>query len=111
MSQNMRRFRPDGPAVAGGRIAGYPWNGYPQCAQRREGPFGWKPLPPSGSYGETGWGSVLFGFWPRCSRGLRLSGHWRLSYVLPKTENACCDPHSDLLDTLSRMRLPCRDEG
>lgn len=49
----------------GGRIAGYPWNGYPQCAQRRAGPSGRKPL----------WGSVLFRFWLRCSRGPRPSGH------------------------------------
>ncbi len=90
IKRNMRRFRPDGSGQ-GVRVAGYPWNGYPQCAQRSPGPSGREPL----------WGSVLFSFWRRCRRGPRPYGHWHLACALPKAKNACCDAYSDLLDTLS----------
>ncbi len=89
IKQNMRRFRPEGSGQ-GVRVAGYPWNGYPQCAQRSPGPAGRKPL----------WGSVLLHPWLRCSQGPRPSGHWRLACALPEVKNACCDVHSDLLGTL-----------
>ncbi len=28
-------------------------------------------------------------------------GHWHLACALPEAKNACCDAHSDLLETLS----------
>jgi hypothetical protein len=77
----MRRFCPDGSGQ-GGRVAGYPWNGYPNALNATQAHLGGNPFEAA---------SFLA---PCCvtaegqgrSAELRPKpyGHWRLAFALPK---------------------------
>ena len=82
--QNMRRFRPEGLAARRAHCGGYPWNGYPKCAQRRGRPSGRKPLRGRVLFGSTGIGASPTPCQkPKMPAATRILTYWTLSSSSP----------------------------